>query len=279
MASHRFTLAAVAWMALIGTAYAEEGVTLKIATEGAFPPWNAVDASGQIVGFDIDVGKALCERAELRCAFVTQAWDGIIPALNVGKYDAIMAGMSITEKRKQVIAFTEPYASTSNYFLVAKASGFPALPHNVKINLSQPTDSDTDLLQTLKNNFQGKIVGVQGSTNAELFVREFLGGSVDIRTYDTQDNLNLDLSTGRIDAGLADYSVWDGFLESDGGRTVELYGPQVSGGPFGPGVGIGVRKDNLSLVKRFNDALVSIKADGTLKAISGRWFNADLSAD
>jgi octopine/nopaline transport system substrate-binding protein len=106
----------------------------------------------------------------------------------------------------------------------------------------------------------------------------FLGGSVDIRTYDTQDNLNSDLSTGRIDAGLADYSLWQGFLESDG-RTVELYGPQVSGGLFGPGVGIGVRKDNLSLVKPFDDALVSIKADGTLKAISDRWFNADLSAD
>jgi octopine/nopaline transport system substrate-binding protein len=128
----------------------------------------------------------------------------------------------------------------------------------------------------MKNNFQGKIVGVQGSTNAELCVREFLGGFVDIRTYDTQDNL--DLSTGRIDAGLAEYSVWQGF-QSDGGRTVELYGPQVSGGFFRPGVGIGVRKDNLGLVKRFDDALVSIEADGKLKAISGRWFNADLSAD
>ena len=91
-----------------GAAHAEQGRPIKIATEGAFPPWNAVDASGKPIGFDIDVGLELCARAKLKCEFVTQAWDGIIPALTVGKYDAIMAGMSITEKRQQVIAFSEP---------------------------------------------------------------------------------------------------------------------------------------------------------------------------
>ena len=94
---------------LTNVAHAHDKKTLKIATEGAFPPWNAIDTSGNPIGFDIDVGYALCERAHLKCEFLTQAWDGIIPALTVGKYDAIMAGMSITEKRKQVIAFTDPY--------------------------------------------------------------------------------------------------------------------------------------------------------------------------
>lgn len=112
-------LLAAAVMPSLGCA--EEAKTIRIATEGAFPPWNSVDTAGRPVGFDIDVGRALCEYAKLHCEFITQAWDGIIPGLVVGKYDAVMAGMSITEKRKQVIAFSEPYALTSNYFVDRKS--------------------------------------------------------------------------------------------------------------------------------------------------------------
>jgi octopine/nopaline transport system substrate-binding protein len=275
-------IAAIAFLvslASFGQVLADDRKTLTIATEGAFPPWNSVDPSGQVVGFDIDVGKAICERANLECTFVTQAWDGIIPALNVGKFDAIMAGMSITETRKQVIAFSEPYALTSNYFAVSKASGIPAMAADARIDLSSSSASDEALLQALKINLRGKVVGVQGSTNAESFVREYLGAAMDIRTYDTQDNLNLDLSTGRIDAGLADFSVWKAFLDSVGNAKAEIYGPRLSGGLFGPGVGIGFRKENTDLVDEFNSALSSIKADGTIQKISYRWFGADLVSD
>ncbi|MGI2036138.1 transporter substrate-binding domain-containing protein [Rhizobium panacihumi] len=276
------TIAAIAMLAsltVIVQARAQDQKSLTFATEGAFPPWNAVDASGQAVGFDIDVGKALCKRAKFDCTFVTQAWDGIIPALTVGKFDAIMAGMSITDKRKQVIAFSEPYALTSNYFVASKASRLPELPENTRIDLSSASDSDKAFLQTLKNNLQGKVIGVQGSTNAEAFVREYLGDAVEVRTYDTQDNLNIDLSVGRIDAGLADYSVWKAFLDTDDHATVAIYGPRISGGLFGPGVGIGVRKDSAHLAEELNTALRSIKADGTLEEISYRWFGADLVSD
>ncbi|WP_349436817.1 transporter substrate-binding domain-containing protein [Pararhizobium sp. A13] len=261
---------------IVSQAHAEDSKTVKIATEGAFPPWSAVDTYGKPVGFDIDVGTALCERAKLKCEFITQAWDGIIPALNVGKYDAIMAGMSITEKRKQVIAFSEPYALTSNYFVVSKPLDLPAMDNSVKINLSTDTQGGRSALQALKKNLEGKVIGVQGSTNAEAFVREYFGGSVEIRTYDKQDNLNLDLVSGRIDGGLADYSVWKVFLESKDGAAAVLYGPRISGGVFGPGVGIGLQKRDKELAGRFNDAIKAISKDGTLKEISLKWFGADL---
>jgi octopine/nopaline transport system substrate-binding protein len=279
MKAHIATIAVLVSLLSIGQALAEDRKTLTIATEGAFPPWNSVSPSGEVIGFDIDVGKALCERANLECRFVAQAWDGIIPALNVGKFDAIMAGMSITEKRKQVIAFSEPYALTSNYFVVSKASVIPAMAADTRIDLSSSSESNKVLLQTLKMNFQGKVVGVQGSTNAEAFVREYLGDAITIRTYDTQDNLNLDLSVGRIDAGLADFSVWKAFLDSDGNAKAEIYGPRLSGGLFGPGVGIGFRKENMDLVDEFNSALSSIKVDGTIQKISYQWFGADLVSE
>ena len=267
-------LLAAAVMPSLGCA--EEAKTIRIATEGAFPPWNSVDTAGRPVGFDIDVGRALCEYAKLHCEFITQAWDGIIPGLVVGKYDAVMAGMSITEKRKQVIAFSEPYALTSNYFVVSKFAGLPELKTATRLDLSGESNEDRELLDTLKANLKGKTIGVQGSTNAEAFVRQYFGEKAEIRTYDKQDNLNLDLLAGRIDAGLADFSVWKAFLESREGESAMLYGPRISGGLFGPGVGIGLRKDETALSDAFNAAIRSLAADGTLRSLSLKWFGADL---
>lgn len=268
--------AVLAVSTLTAGANADEPREITIATEGAFPPWNAIDPTGNAIGFDIDVGKALCERAKLKCKFVTQAWDGIIPGLTVGKYDAVMAGMSITEKRKEVIAFSEPYALTSNYFVVSKSAQFPKMDASTKLDLSSNTHEENELVQTLKFNLGGKIIGVQGSTNAEAFVREYLGDDVEVRTYDKQDNLNLDLLAGRIDGGLADYSVWKAFLDADAGKTTMLYGPRISGGVFGLGVGIGFRKQDENLVRDLNDAIEALRKDGSLKTISIKWFGIDL---
>lgn len=272
----KLTVSVTVFSLLAGMASAENPRTIKIATEGAFPPWNAVDASGKPVGFDVDVGLALCARANLKCEFVTQAWDGIIPALTVGKYDAIMAGMSITEKRKQVIAFSEPYALTSNYFVVSKSLELPAIENGAKLDLTVETDASRRALADLKESLKGRSIGVQGSTNAEAFVRDYFGVAVEVRTYDKQDNLNLDLVAGRIDGGLADFSVWKTFLESKDGDLAYLYGPRISGGVFGPGVGIGLRKEDTALAEKFNGAIQAVEKDGTLKAISLKWFGGDL---
>lgn len=262
--------------AVAGPVFANEKV--KIATEGAFPPWNAVDSSGKAVGFDIDVGMALCERAKLSCEFVTQDWDGIIPGLSVGKYAAIMAGMSITEKRKQVIAFSQPYAVTSNYFVMSKSLNLPATDATARIDLGTEDAASQAVLAELKAQLKGRTIGVQRSTNAEAFVRQYFGDTVDVRGYDTQDNLNLDLVAGRIDGGLADYSVWKVFLDSKDAARAALFGPRISGGLFGPGVGIGLRKDDTELAAKFDQAIESARADGTLSKLSVKWFGADLSS-
>lgn len=262
--------------ALVGHANAHESKTITIATEGAFPPWNSVNSSGEVEGFEVDVGKALCERAKISCRFVAQAWDGIIPGLTVGKYDAVMAGMSITEKRKKVIDFSEPYALTSNYFVVANSAGLPAMDPATIVDLSSDNSGNRLLLEALRSNLKGRIVGVQGATNAEAFVREVLGDDVEIRTYDKQDNLNLDLLAGRLDGGLADYSVWKAFLDGDGGQVASLYGPRISGGVFGPGVGIGLRQNDSNLKNLFNEAILVMKQDGTLKSVSMKWFGIDM---
>ena len=272
----KLTVYAITATALASLAQAQDNRTIRIATEGAFPPWNAVDTTGEPVGFDIDVGVALCERAKLDCEFLMQAWDGIIPALTVGKYDAVMAGMSITEKRKQVIAFSDPYALTSNFFVVRKTLDLPALDGKAKVDLSIETEESKRALMTLKENLKGRTIGVQGSTNAEAFVQQYFGEEAEIRTYDKQDNLNLDLVAGRIDGGLADFSVWKAFLESKDGASAQLYGPRISGGLFGPGVGIGLRKEDTALATKFNDAIKATIADGTLKTISLKWFGADV---
>lgn len=279
MMTMRLFLSVLATLAFGCAAPAAEQKTIRIATEGAFPPWNAIDITGKPIGFDIDVGQALCERAALTCTFITQAWDGIIPGLAVGKYDAVMAGMSITDKRKQVIAFSEPYALTSNYFAVLKSAGLPPLDANAAIDLTpgaSNAEASNTVLGQLKAALRGKIIGVQGSTNAEAFVRQYFGADVQVRTYDKQDNLNLDLKVGRIDAGLADFPVWSAFLGTKEGSNATLYGPRISGGIFGPGVGIGLRKDEGDLKVKFNAAIKSMLSDGSLKAISLKWFGSDL---
>lgn len=255
-------------------AQATEEKIIKIATEGAFPPWNAIDNSGRPIGFDIDVGNALCEKAGLKCEFITQAWDGIIPGLTVGKYDAIMAGMSITDKRRRVIAFSRPYATTANYFVVRKDIGLSAFSSVQRIDLTSM--SEPDVLTILKNQLKGRTIGVQGATNAEVFMNEYFGKDVVIRVYDKQDNINLDIVAGRLDGGLADMPVWQAFLK-DQSSIVEPYGPQILGGVFGEGVGIGFRQDEKGLAKEFNSAIEALAADGTLRKISLKWFNADIA--
>ncbi|WP_244635152.1 transporter substrate-binding domain-containing protein [Agrobacterium salinitolerans] len=259
---------------LFSTAQATETKTVKIATEGAFPPWNAIDSSGKPVGFDIDVGYALCEKAGLKCEFVAQAWDGIIPGLTVGKYDAIMAGMSITEKRRRVIAFSEPYAVTANYFVLRNDIGVEDVGGTQAIDLT--TMGDPGVLSSLRAKLKGRTIGVQGATNAEVFINEYFGQDVSVRIYDKQDSLNLDILAGRIDGGLADLSVWQTFLK-DNSSIARTYGPRISGGVFGQGIGIGVRKSDAELAEKFNNAIDALATSGALTRMSIKWFAADVT--
>ena len=136
---------------------------VKIGTEGAYPPWNAKDASGKLIGFEVDLAMELCKIMNHNCTLVEQDWDGMIPALQSGKFDAIMAGMSITDERKQKINFSQGYADEVASFAVLKGSSIkPKTPKS--ISLSNIDSNDQKTLDALKKAFAGKIIGVQTGT-------------------------------------------------------------------------------------------------------------------
>ncbi|MER9301999.1 transporter substrate-binding domain-containing protein [Mesorhizobium sp. M0496] len=256
---------------------AESGRVISIATEGASPPWDGTDANGQLYGYDIDVGQELCRRIEIKCTFVPQDWDGIIPALLVGKFDVIMSGMAITEKRKQSIAFSIPYAIGFNQFVVRKDLGLDAGDTKEKVNLSTIGGKEKATIERLRSTLAGKAIGALRSSNSEAVVKEILGDVVTIRSYDSLDNMKLDLAAGRIDGGLADYFTWRDFLETPSGSDAVFFGPELKGGLWGPGVGAGMRKDDTELLAKFNAAIDAATKDGTIKALSLKWFKSNIS--
>lgn len=250
--------------------------TIKIGTEGAYPPWNGTNAAGELEGAEIDLAKDLCERMNATCILVAQDWDGIIPALQNGKYDAIIAGMSITAERMEVIAFSQGYATEpasfaahNNSILIQKLGGVTG---TVNLDLGESAEIDA-----LKAALKGGVIGVQGSTTHENFVREVLGDTVTVRTYDTQLNLELDLAAGRLDAALSDSGSMEAFMATSAGSGISLFGPKLGGGQFGPGVGVGLRQADTDLKAMFNKAIDEARADGTLAAHFVKWFGKDIS--
>jgi|OM-RGC.v1.007948744 octopine/nopaline transport system substrate-binding protein len=279
------TLAAVAAIAVAGIAAdasAKEwgkGSKIKIATEGAYAPWNFTDSAGKLVGFEVDLAADLCKRMEVECEVIQQAWEGIIPALQAGKYDVIMAGMSITEKRMEVISFSRAYAATPAVFVVTtgnKSAGFKTAVD--ALTLEEIDAAEKTALDAVVKEFKGKTIGVQISTTHENFLREYLGKDATIKTYDTQENLDLDLQAGRVDAALASASYWVPLLASDKGKGMVMVGPGMTGGPFGNGVGAGIRKEDKALNDMFTKAINASIADGTSKKLAVQWFGFDASA-
>jgi octopine/nopaline transport system substrate-binding protein len=256
-----------------------KGSTVRIATEGAYAPWNYTDSSGKLVGFEVDLYQDLCARMEVKCELVQQAWEGIIPALQAGKYDAIMAGMSITEKRKKVITFSRSYAATPAVFVVKSDGPFAGFSAGLDaVSMAEVSAEEQAAIDKVKATFAGKTIGVQIATTHENFLNEFIAGDVSVKTYDTQENLDLDLQAGRVDAALAAMSYWKPLLEKDAGKGLDMVGPGFTGGPFGNGVGAGIRQDDQALADMFSEAINAAIADGTVSKLAIQHFGFDASA-
>ena len=182
---------------LIGTAYAGK---IKIGTEGAYPPWNSKDASGKLIGFEVELAWTLCRYIGEQCEIVEQDWDGMIPALIMRKFDAIMAGMSITAERQKAISFSQGYADEVASLAVMKGSSLEGMETSEGINLTKKTGAVKKDLKTLTGALAGKTVCTQTGTIHQNFLESGDVGSVNVRTYKTQDEVNLDLTSGRCDA-------------------------------------------------------------------------------
>ena len=250
--------------------------SIKIGTEGAYPPWNSKDASGNLIGFEVELANALCEIMKHNCTIVEQDWDGMIPALTSKKFDAIMAGMSITDERKKTINFSQGYADEVASLAVMKGSSLENLDTPEGINLSIGGSEVTKALKTLTGALAGKTVCVQTATIHQNFLDSGDVGKVKVRTYKTQDEVNLDLTSGRCDAALAAAVSFTDYAEKSG-KAVVLTGPTFSGGAFGNGVGVGIRKGDSKLLNDFNAAIDKARSDGTISKLAIKWFGFDAS--
>ena len=250
--------------------------SIRIGTEGAYPPWNSKDASGNLIGFEVDLAKELCAIMKHECTIVEQDWDGMIPGLIMRKFDAIMAGMSITDERMKTINFSQGYADEVASLAVMKGSDLEGMDTPKAINLSTGGGDVKKALKTLTAALAGKTIGVQTATIHQNFLESGDVGSVKVRTYKTQDEVNLDLAAGRIDAALAAAVAFTDYAEKSG-KSVVLVGPTFSGGAFGNGVGVGIRKDDTALLKDFNKAIDQARKSGKISELAIKWFGFDAS--
>lgn len=239
---NRFILAAAMVLALTPTVSAQ---TTRLATEGAYPPFNYVDDAGKVGGFDVDVGNEICERAGLDCEWVVNEWDSLIPNLIAGNYDAIIASMSITEERMKSIDFTQQY--------------FPPDPSTFLVMAGKSFDFDK---------LSGVRIGVQSGTLQANHVDTAYAAGNQILKYDSADQALADLSAGNLDMIFAEGSYVGDTVAGSGGTLAEA-GPSLA---LGEGNGVGLRKADTELEAKMNDALTAMKADGTLDALITLYF-------
>ena len=236
-------LLTMALAAFASTGFAADKV--RFGTEGAYAPWNFMDDSGKLAGFEIELGEELCRRAKLECEFVVNEWDSIIPNLIAGNYDGIMAGMSVTDERKKTITFSEEYyPADPSLFAAAKGDKFDFA------------------------NLKGVKIGAQGATVQAAYLEANLKEGNTIKLYEKPDQSVADLAAGNIDLLLADGSFLDPVVEGSGGMLVYT-GPKVQ---IGGGVAVGMRQKDSELAVKINAAIAEVKADGTLDKMIQEFF-------
>ena len=234
---------ALALSVLATPAFAADKV--RIATEGAYAPWNFLDDDGKLAGFEIDLGNALCAEAKLDCEFKANEWDSIIPNLIAGNYDVIMAGMSITEERKEKISFSNEYYPVEKSQMAAETG--------IKVDFA---------------NIKGKKIGVQGATVQADWLAKNLAADNTIKSFEKPDQSVADLAAGNIDLLLADGSFLQPVVDASKG-ALSIVGP---GFDIGGGVAIGMRQADKELAGKFNAAIETLKANGTVDTLIKKYF-------
>lgn len=236
-------LAGLLVSALLMGATAAAARDLVLANEGGFPPYNMTKADGTLEGFDIDIGSAICAKIEANCTWVTNEWSGIIPALQAKKFDVIIGGMGITEERKKMVLFSEPYAKSYSFFGVLEGKEADVSPAGLA----------------------GKYVGVQqGTTNAKYLEANY--PDTVLLMYPSMDTLVADLRVGRIDVAFGDVEAFED--DKAGGPKLVDIGDPVA---VSEGIGMAFRLEDTALRDEFNTTLQELKADGTWRALSDKW--------
>jgi arginine/ornithine transport system substrate-binding protein len=247
-------LGALALSLLSPLALADEAKPMRIGIEAAYPPFAMKTPEGTITGFDYDIGNALCAEMQVKCVWIEQEFDGLIPALKVRKFDAVLSSMAITEDRLKSVDFTNKYYDTPARL---------AMKAGAVIN---------DPLVDLK----GKKIGVQRASIYDRYATgEFAPAGVEVVRYSSQNEIFLDMAAGRLDATLADaVNIDDGFLKTDAGKGFALVGPDFTEKKYiGDGIGIAVRKGDKATAEKFNTAIAAIRANGKYQQVQDKYFN------
>ena len=231
---------------------AADNDSIRIAVEGAFPPFNYVDSNNQLQGFDVDIAKALCETAKLKCEFVIQEWTAMIPNLLDNKYDAIISSMSMSAERRQKVAFTEKYYNSPSVFIARKKSGIAG---------TSPED-----LKTLR-------LGVTAATSQESYAKKFYS-DVATTVFQASPDLYKGLADGNVDIILEDkLAVYDWLANTKAGSCCTFQGDDINNTEyFGDGAGIAVRPTDKALLDKLNAALEAIEANDTYDTINAKYF-------
>ncbi|AYC31896.1 ABC transporter substrate-binding protein [Pseudomonas cavernae] len=253
-------LGSLALSLLAASASFADEQALRIGIEAAYPPFAYKTPSGQIEGFDYDIGNALCAEMKVKCQWIEQEYDGLIPSLKVRKIDAALSSITITEERKHSVDFTHKYYFTPGRLVMKE--GF--------------------VLDEQFSALKGKNIGVQRGSTADRFASAVLAkaGATIVR-YTSQDEIYLDVLAGRLDGTFADSIPLEiGFLDTPRGKGFAFVGPEFKDPQyFGEGAGIAVRKGNTELVGKLNQAIDSIRANGKYQEIQGKYFKSDIYGD
>lgn len=251
---------------------------VRIATEGAFAPWDYTNPDGSLGGFEIDLYKDLCQRMKVSCTIQAQAFDGMIPALTAGKFDAIMSGMSATPKREQVVAFSVPYGSTGQSFGVLKDGPLVNLPEKGKLfSLASDEAGAAAAMEELKPMLKGKVIGVQSASIAAAFLDKYLKDTVEIREYKTTEQHDLDLNAGRVDAVMASMAYLSTAAAKAENNGMIIAGPRFQGGILGRGSSVGLRKSDPELKAMFDKAITEARDAGVIERLSMKYFGYDVT--
>jgi octopine/nopaline transport system substrate-binding protein len=280
MTLSRMALAAIVFAATaalaIGSTEAKEWTHVRIGVEGAFPPWNMIGPDGKLAGFDIDLSQDLCRRAHVECELISGEWTSLIPSLNAGKFDLVLT-LGINEQRKKVVDFTIPYASGVATFIIAKDGTVPPLPKTgERINLNEKAVADP-VMEAIGKLIKGKAIGVVQSTSQEQLIRAYFGNEVEVRTYKSSPERDLDIRAGRIDAGFDSGVYATSTLGKPGNEDLAMTGPLMKGAMLATDVALGMRKGETDLKAIFDKAIREAAADGVIRQLSVKWSKIDLT--
>ena len=224
--------------------------TIRFATEATYPPFEYIDESGQIKGFDIDIANALCQQMKVQCTFSNQSFNSLIPSLKLGKFDGIIAALGVTPEREKQVSFTSSYYEPSASFVA-------------------PLDKHYTMASLV-----GKKIGVQQGSTFEKYLNDHYRSKVTVKTYASIQDAFLDLVSGRVDIVLADTPIAKAWLKQD--KNSNKYSiidkPIVDHAYFGTGYGIAVRKNDTELLNALQKALAEIKANGKYNEIVKKYF-------